>query len=479
VGSILADVLEQRFRDRSSIRDAQRPLVAAALADYLTAKPQSLKELILLAKNDREFQPLLAALRDHKELVVPNFKSLLSQSPPQEAEPDDRDAFWKRQANAAVCLLELGDTESVWPLFQQTPDPSLRSFLIDRIARLGANHELLAARVKQEPDPASRYALILALGQFDLANMSSQQRQTLAEQLAILHRDDPEPGVHSAAGWVLRNWQQDRVATDVELTNAIQKQNRNWFVNSQGQTFAVVNGPVEFLMGEKTRSTEPKKVTLSHRFAIATHEVTVAQFQKFRSDHKHDAPFAPKPHCPVNMVSWYDAVAYCNWLSEQEGLQRCYEPNDKSEYAEGMKIPADYLERTGYRLPTDEEWAFMCRAGTTSSYGFGEPVELLTEYGWYVSIADSHSWSVGVKLPNALGVFDMHGNATEWCHNLYSPQAGQTDDAVRNNDGRLLRGGSFLGHTSVVRSAFRNFYQPSDRLDNIGFRPSRTYNLSP
>jgi formylglycine-generating enzyme required for sulfatase activity len=73
----------------------------------------------------------------------------------------------------------------------------------------------------------------------------------------------------------------------------------------------------------------------------------------------------------------------------------------------------------------------------------------------------------------------MHGNATEWCHNLYSPQAGQTDDAVRNNDGRLLRGGSFLGHTSVVRSAFRNFYQLSDRLYNIGFRPSKTCNLSP
>ncbi|MDA1166238.1 MAG: SUMF1/EgtB/PvdO family nonheme iron enzyme, partial [Planctomycetota bacterium] len=455
VGSTLADVLKQRFRDRSSIRDAERPLVAAALADYLGENPQALKTLILLADNDREFQPLLEALRNHKKVVVPDLKSLLSQSPPKEAEPDERDAFRKKQANAAVCLLELGETESVWPLFQHAPDPSLRSFIIDRIARLGANHELLAARIQQEPDPASRYALTLALGQFDLASMSSQQRHSLTEQLAILYRDDPEPGVHSAAGWLLRNWQQNQTVTEIDtkLKNPLPKQDRNWFVNSEGQTFTVVNGPVELLMGDRFERTEPKKVTLSHSFAVATHEVTVAQFQKFRIDHKHYAQSAPKPDCPVNNVSWYDAVAYCNWLSEQAGLQRCYEPNDKGEYAGGMKIAADFLERSGYRLPTGEEWEFVCRAGTTSSYGFGEPVELLTKYGWYVGNAENQSWPVGVKLPNALGVFDMHGNVWEWGHSLFSPQAGQTDVEVQTADSRLLRGGSFNNHSSYVRSA--------------------------
>ena len=303
----------------------------------------------------------------------------------------------------------------------------------------------------------------------------------MEEQLSALYRDDPEPGVHSAAGWMLRNWQQNQTVTetDTKLKNPLPKQDHNWFVNSQGQTFTVANGPVVFMMGEKTERTEPKKVTLSHSFAVATHEVTVAQFQKFRIDHEHDARYAPKPDCPVNMASWYDAVAYCNWLSEQEGLQRCYEPNDKGEYAEGMKIAADFLERSGYRLPTDEEWEFVCRAGTTSSYGFGEPVELLTKYGWYVGNAESHSWPVGVKLPNALGVFDMHGNVWEWCHSLVSPQAGQTDVEVKTADGRLLRGGSFNLHSSYVRSAIRTSLQPPNRLTNDGFRPSRTYNLSP
>ena len=144
-----------------------------------------------------------------------------------------------------------------------------------------------------------------------------------------------------------------------------------------------------------------------------------------------------------------------------------------------MTIPADYLQRGGYRLPTKEEWAFVCQAGTTSTYGFGEPVELLTSYSWYANNSESHSWPVGVKLPNALGVFDMHGNNYEWCHSLSSPQAGQTDVEVKTYDRRLLRGGSFDYHWSAVDSAQHWGYLPTPRVSNLGFRPSRTYNLSP
>jgi formylglycine-generating enzyme required for sulfatase activity len=385
VGSTLVDVLEQRFRDRSSVRDAERPLVAAALADHSPTKPLLLKELILLADNEREFQPLLMVLRNHKQLVVPELNSLLGQSAPEEVEPEQRDALLKKQANAAVCLLALGKPDSVWPLFRQRSDPSLRSFLIDRVARLGVNHEVLASRIKQESDPASRYALVSAMGQFDLGKLSSQRKRSVVQQFVALSRDTRDPGIHSAAGWALRNWQQHQVVEqiDKELAIAAHVEGQHWFVNSQGQTFAVVDGPVEFSMGEKTETAAPTLVTISHRFAVATHEVTVAQFQRFRSDHEHDAKFARKLDCPVNMVSWFDAVTYCNWLSQQDGIphdQWCYEPNAQGNYAIGMKIPADFLERTGYRLPTREEWEFVCRGGTTSNYGFGEPLELVTKY---------------------------------------------------------------------------------------------------
>jgi eukaryotic-like serine/threonine-protein kinase len=495
VGGVLADLLEQRFRDRSEQRSNERPVAAAALSVYLKDKPKTLTPLLLLADNDREFQPLLAALRNHRQSVIPELQTLVGQSPPEGAEPAaiirwdlvdviklaERDAFWKKQANAAVCLLELGETDSVWPLFQQTPDPSLRSFLIDRLARLGATPDILATRIKEVSDPASRYALILALGQFDAQHLSSEQRQSFTAQLVTLYRDDPDPGVHSAAGWTLRNWQQNDLADKIDIDERkAGRQKRNWFVNSQGQTFAVINGPVEFLMGEKTVSTE-RKVTLSHNFAVASHEVTVKQFQKFRRDYQHHVDNAPQPDCPVNGVSWYDAVAYCNWLNEQEDIpqdQWCYEPNDKGEYAEGMKIATDFLSRTGYRLPTDEEWEFLCRAETTSSYGFGEPVELLRSYAWYMANSESQSWSVGMKLPNRYGAFDMHGNADEWLHNLHSPPADQAD--VEGGGWRVLRGGSFYFQASLVRSAYRTTIQPDLRhLNVLSLRPSRTYPLSP
>ena len=482
VGALLADPLEHRFRDSSERRRTERPIVAAALSVFLDDKPKSLMSLILLAENDEEFLSLLESLRNHRQSVISELQTLVSQSPPAGAKPDERDAFWKKQANAAACLLALGETASVWPLFQQTPDPSLRSFMIDRFARLGVTFDVLATQIQQESDPASRYALILTLGQFDGQKLSSEQRQSFTDQLAKLYRDDPDPGVHSGAKWTLRNWQQNSLTDKIDLElRDTSRQERNWFVNSQGQTFAVVNGPAKFLMGEKNK---PKSVTLSHSFAVATHEVTVEQFQKFRSDYKHDEQYAPQAYCPANYVSWYDCVAYCNWLNEQEGIpkdQWCYE----GEYALRMKIAADFLSRTGYRLPTEEEWEFVCRAGTTSKYGFGEPLELLPQYAWYSDISKSHMWSVGLKLPNRYGTFDMHGNAWEWNHgwstSFYASLPPLTNADLKLGVPRVMRGGSFGDPPAVVRSAVRSFTDnrylllPADRDLNYGFRLSRTY----
>ena len=162
----------------------------------------------------------------------------------------------KKQANAAVWLLGLGE-ESVWPLLNTGENPSLRSFIIDRLARLGADYGPLADRLERETDSSIRQALILALGEFDAGKLSEQERQGLVEKLSALYRNDPDPGVHSAAAWALQAIPVGETVTglDAELqktsTNE-DKTNRRWFINSQGQTFIVVNGPVEFLMGDKT-----------------------------------------------------------------------------------------------------------------------------------------------------------------------------------------------------------------------------------
>jgi formylglycine-generating enzyme required for sulfatase activity/tRNA A-37 threonylcarbamoyl transferase component Bud32 len=488
VGTQLVEPLQARYRDRSPQRDSERPLLVAALAEYLRDQPKKLMELIVLADNDREFQPFLEALRPHRSACVEEFRPFLSQSPPADAKPEIRDGFWKKQANAAVCLLGLGEREVVWPLLKHSPQPSLRSFIIDRLTRLGTDSKSLSDPLEQETDASARQALILALGDFDVRKFSTDERQKLVVTLSGLYRHDPDSGVHSAVEWTLRQYQAaDALDAELQKESATKEEkDRKWFINSQGQTFVVVDVPVKDLA-------TPIVKTIPYRFAMATHEVTVEQFQKFRSGYKSSrgvrpsrgvpvfTDYAPQPDCPANGVSWYDGAAYCNWLSQQEGIpkvQWCYEVNDKGDYAAGMQIAADYVKRTGYRLPTEAEWEYDCRASTNTSFSFGDPEELLRRYAWYYENSHNRTWPVGRLRPNALGMFDMHGNAWEWCLERFDQEAQRStsgSEAVRANQNRVLRGGMFGNPPLNVSSANRYGTGPANRGFNIGFRPARTY----
>jgi formylglycine-generating enzyme required for sulfatase activity len=188
-------------------------------------------------------------------------------------------------------------------------------------------------------------------------------------------------------------------------------------------------------------------------------------------------------------VDWYEAARYCNWLSDKEGIpkeQWCYEPNDQGKYAEGMKPAADYLRRCGYRLPTEAEWEYACRSGSQTSRYYGLSVKLLPKYAWFFDNSDHRAWPVGMKKPNDNGLFDMHGNAWQWCDNIYRNYAVAKDGSASEDQGssskvgdkvyRVLRGGSWLSLASNARSAFRSLIVPTLRSGDHGFRPARTYN---
>ena len=194
---------------------------------------------------------------------------------------------------------------------------------------------------------------------------------------------------------------------------------------------------------------------------------------------------------PMVGMTWYEAAWYCNWLSEQEGIpedQWCYEKNEKDEYGPGMKAKENFWELSGYRLPTEAEWEFACRAGANTSRYYGQTERLLPNYAWYQVNGDNHAWPVASLKPNDFGLFDMQGNAFEWCYDAVSFYPSGSKDAAADSPNtkavsgpgnRLLRGGWFGTQPSNVRSAQR--VSASAFLSSIqdGFRPSRTYHLFP
>ena len=190
---------------------------------------------------------------------------------------------------------------------------------------------------------------------------------------------------------------------------------------------------------------------------------------------------SPEPTCPMNSVSWYDAAAYCNWLSKKDGIpedQWCYGPNEKGDYAEGMKLMSNADNRKGYRLPTEAEWEYSCRAGAVTAYSFGEPWELLEKYGWYYQNSPNRTQPVGSLKPNDLGLFDLHGNVWEWCQGRYNEpeKEGINKDinstyTVANKDPRVLRGGSFNIQPAIVRSASRTWTRPGEPFRQLRLPP--------
>jgi formylglycine-generating enzyme required for sulfatase activity len=355
------------------------------------------------------------------------------------------------------------------------------------------------------PETSMRRALILALGTYGTEGLAPGEREPLIARLLEVYRDDPDAGVHGAAAWTLRQWgrKEKLPAIDGELSRLRDRGGRRWYVNGQGQTFAVIDGPVEFRMGssptdpERIGSNErPRRMTIPRRFAIADREVTVEQFQRFLKSRTETrlivSPdilerFSPDPDGPWVGPDWYTAAEYCNWLSEQEGIpkdQWCYEPAAGG-YVEGMTIPADVLRRTGYRLPTEAEWEYACRAGTTTSRYYGLTPDLLARYAWYQANSNERAWSDGSLLPNDLGLSDTLGNVYEWMNDGFGePGPGakaryrdtiDKSERVREKLPRLLLGGSFTNPPAGVRAPGRRGNAPSLRDTSYGFRLARTY----
>ncbi|MGW8398832.1 formylglycine-generating enzyme family protein [Streptomyces lydicus] len=162
---------------------------------------------------------------------------------------------------------------------------------------------------------------------------------------------------------------------------------------------------------------------------------------------------------PVEGVSWWDAVRFCNALSRHEGLAPAYRL-DADHHAEGDGITWDSAA-DGYRLPTEAEWEHACRAGTT-----GPRYGPLDEIAWYRGNSQERLHDVAGKRPNAWGLHDMLGNVWDWCWDVYAPEV--------YGSYRVLRGGGWFDEHWSCRASARRRSHPSFQVDDVGFRVARS-----
>ncbi len=497
--------------------DPSRPAGDRALSGRLLKqhadRTSDLVTLIGAADDPADFDAFLAPLRDHPDAADALLAA--SQGPRDAADEARADAIDRAQAQCLIALARLGRVDSLWPRLAHSPDPSVRSWLIDRLGPLGYSPEHLIARFRTEPDVSTRRALVLALGQYSDSQLPPASRRALAAELLPLYRDHPDPGLHSAIDWLLTGWGMgDHIVAIDDVLSGRPRGDRNWFVNIQGQTFAVVEGPVTFTMGTATgvrSGLNPELFEPAHRraiprsFAIATKEVTVSQFRPYipaailaRPDVRwFDRAVCPTDDCPINMVNWYGAMSYCGWLSATDlaGFGGLVAPpadgfatppqkmlDSAGDGVGSVVLASGHLGRDGYRLPTESEWEYACRAGSSTTRPFGRGLALLPRYAWYQANSQEVTHPAGRSKPNDLGLFDALGSLREWCEDDARPYPAGDEVApdrgavgpIRDRSACIRRGGSFLDGPALLRSAGRDSDRPFQRTVSGGLRPART-----
>ena len=174
-----------------------------------------------------------------------------------------------------------------------------------------------------------------------------------------------------------------------------------------------------------------RKVILTSGYFLGKYPVTQREYEMVCGD--SPAHFKGEPESPVEQVSWLDAIRFCNVISDKEGFPPFYSIKDGEVAVPDWRGP-------GYRLPTEAEWEYACRAGRTSAFGFGDDMTKLDGYAWHSGNSRRQTHKVGSKRPNAWGLYDMHGNVGEWCWDWYEPRYYKLGGKRRPQGGRTPSG---------------------------------------
>ncbi len=451
------------------VDNSQTRFAISLLERYLKADPDQLTQCYLNASDWQK--PMLAPLPNQlAEEVL--WKAL--RTPMDATLSENTQSRSARQAATAASLVwshsKNKDLSEVVQLLRRSANQTCRTEFIRLIVPSRIPMQRLSDELRNQRDSGIIMSLLLALGEYDPKRVSiSSELQAFVEQLFRNHDD---AGIHSAAQWLLSQWGMSEAISKLPAESAKNCRNgptasRNWMRAPHGQTFVRVNGVSE--------------VGVMRNFMIATTEVTAKQFLEFDPNKYINAEYSPLPDCPANVVTWPHATAYCNWLSDQEGLPRFY-PTETDVLATWVATE-EQLQGLGYRLPTDAEWVLATRAGTTTDFHFGSETDAMVRYEWVKennrSFREKMGWQltdpksgveiysskpVGFLRPNDFGLFDVLGNSIEWCNDGVD-LGNSFERAVRGFTAAASRG---------MRTRDKASFSPLVQYNSMGMRVART-----
>jgi formylglycine-generating enzyme required for sulfatase activity/tRNA A-37 threonylcarbamoyl transferase component Bud32 len=454
---------------------------AMALVAHGEPTPGVLDYIVASIADSRpaECPNIIVALAGNREESLALIAAAVSKA---EAEED-----WELKARNAIVALHLGDKEPAAAMlqFRNRPDPIQRTVFIETLPKWHGNLSELAEQLRDTNVPELSSGICLAIG--SMMDVSRDDQQSWQKLLAQWYVRQPDTGTHSAAGRALRIWKVDLPEISEPSRQAAGK---HWMITSTGLTMLRIPSG-EFVRKHTFLPNDEQLVRITQDFLLSDREITVGLFQQLIDDPDYNGEkpdgwegvadqVSPSDMHPVQQVSWYDSVMFCNWLSHREGLSACYEKTgerDKDDQGNETEFDAWRLipDADGYRLPSEAQWEYACRAGTTTDFPFGED-EVLDRYGVFSGNSNSRTLPAGSKLCNAWGLFDMHGNVDEWCGDWYSSYREESvDDPLGSVAGsrRVYRGGSWSYPSWNCRSSDRFSLSPTSRYNILGFRVAR------
>ncbi len=482
-----------------------RSAAAEVLAEILKYDGGDLRLARILVRSSQEAaRILLRVLVGHERSteVTEFLRGVLDERIEDPRAEDRKDEWAGRAASAGIALAELGRPDDLWPLLRHSPDPRLRSLLIQRLAG-GPPPRFLLDRLEQPGiDPIERQALLFIWAKAERGRIPADEEAAVLDAARKMFADDPHPGVHSAAELLLRQWRDPEFVAGGDAGppgKPVNTKVLGWERGPAGHTFVILPGPLEFRMGSPDHEeSHSEEEALHYRridrsLAVATKEVTVRQYREFDPAYVPKSADGDRPDYAAGSVSWLEALRYCNWLSKQAGIdpsQWCYPETTGPR----VMIPEVAVERRGFRLPTEAEWEYFCRAGSETARYYGQSPDLLPQYAWTWLNLNYHPKPPGLLLPNEFGIFDALGNVFEWCqdgparvypepkpeypkgttkaHPAGDPGRGQV--VIVDETWRISRGGSFQKPPGPARSAHRDWAGATQQLAWIGFRVVRT-----